>query len=103
MAKVKGAQLVLEVEDADGAGGIINRRRLDDNDEQSPLLRTSSFDSEREFGDGFNPILSENLHWYRRPSVRFPQKQINDYFPHPFYRSIGCLYHSLSQLWLLVV
>jgi hypothetical protein len=61
---------VLEVEDADSAGGIINRRRLDeDNDEQSPLLRSSSFDSEREFGNRFTPVSHEGLPWYKRPSV----------------------------------
>lgn len=70
MGRLQQAQLVLDVEDTESTGGIINRRPLDEDDEQSPLLRTSSFDSESEFRDRFNPISFDNLPWYKRPSVR---------------------------------
>ena len=60
--------VVLGVEQLDSEGGIINRRRLED-DEQQPLLNDgearSSFEAE-------NPPKSpnfEDLKWYQRPSV----------------------------------
>jgi hypothetical protein len=66
MASAKEPQLVLAVEDIDSEGGVLNRRRYEEDDEQSPLLReTGSGD----FGDGFKSGLLDSLPWHKRPSV----------------------------------
>jgi hypothetical protein len=61
-------QLVLAVEDVDSEGGILNRRRWEDDNEQSPLLRDVLEDGD--LGNGFKSSLSESVPWWKKPSVR---------------------------------
>jgi hypothetical protein len=67
MSKGKEAQLALAVEDIDPEGGILNRRRYEEDSEQSPLLR-GSLDDEQ-FRVGASSGILDSLPWYKRPSV----------------------------------
>jgi len=65
MAKIGGYQPIVAIEDIDADSGILNRRRLEQ-DEQSPLLPP-------ELPDGYDPIAKDInptlLPWYKRPSI----------------------------------
>jgi hypothetical protein len=67
MAKAKESELALAVEDVDSDGGIFNRRRHEEDNEQSPLLRSSHDDEQ--FRAGATSGLLDSLPWYKRPSV----------------------------------
>jgi hypothetical protein len=64
----KDQELLLAVEDIDSEGAVINRRRLEEEEEQSPLIGEDSITL-----DGDNASLKsipfDQLPWYRRPSV----------------------------------
>jgi hypothetical protein len=61
----KDQNLLLAVEDIDPDGGLLNRRRLEQ-DEQSPLLS----DGEDVQG-ALNLDAWENMPWHKRPSVQW--------------------------------
>jgi hypothetical protein len=59
---------VLVVEQLDSEGGVVNRRRLED-DEQEPLLNGGEGRSSFEAEDPPKSPSFEYLKWYQRPSV----------------------------------
>jgi hypothetical protein len=68
MARMKREQqLMLAVEEIETDGAVINRRRLEE-DEQSPLLSESS--EGPELDNGQKPGWTDNRPWHSKPSVR---------------------------------
>jgi hypothetical protein len=62
-------QLVLAVEEIETDGPVVNRRRLEE-DEQSPLLSESN--ETRGLEDEQKPEWADNRPWYIKPSVSWP-------------------------------
>jgi hypothetical protein len=68
-SRVPGMQeddVVLMIEEIDSEGGVINRRRLEE-DEESPLLRTD--ESTHDDWEGPKSPGLTDLPWYKKPSV----------------------------------
>lgn len=67
-------ELLLAVEDIDSEGAVINRRRLEE-EEQSPLIGEDSTTLDGDSAS-IKSIFSGQLPWFRRPSVGSPNASL---------------------------